>query len=92
MYTSGTTGMPKGVMLSHANAVACIAGLKHLTPEFGFKGPGDVYIAYLPLAHIMEIAGEMQAFASEPSPLRSAVESTAACAQHATASTARTRA
>ena len=34
-----------------------------MMPEFGLKGPGDAYLAYLPLAHIMEIAGEMNAFA-----------------------------
>mmetsp|Transcript_16832 Transcript_16832/g.27915 ORF Transcript_16832/g.27915 Transcript_16832/m.27915 type:complete len:742 (+) Transcript_16832:110-2335(+) len=64
MYTSGTTGKPKGVMISHENAVACAVGLQQMTPEFGIMGAGDSYLAYLPLAHIMEIAGELQAFAS----------------------------
>ncbi|KAM0845403.1 hypothetical protein ACQ4PT_056404 [Festuca glaucescens] len=49
-YTSGTTGTPKGAVLSHANFIANVAG-----SDFGIKFyPSDVYISYLPLAHIYE--------------------------------------
>eukprot|EP00047_Mylnosiga_fluctuans_P017984 m.66010 g.66010 ORF g.66010 m.66010 type:complete len:695 (-) comp7368_c1_seq2:51-2135(-) len=51
MYTSGTTGDPKGVMLTHTNVTAAAAGL-HLT---GFDiTPADSYLSYLPLAHCFE--------------------------------------
>eukprot|EP00405_Crypthecodinium_cohnii_P013968 CAMPEP_0206450172 /NCGR_PEP_ID=MMETSP0324_2-20121206/18549_1 /ASSEMBLY_ACC=CAM_ASM_000836 /TAXON_ID=2866 /ORGANISM="Crypthecodinium cohnii, Strain Seligo" /LENGTH=715 /DNA_ID=CAMNT_0053919735 /DNA_START=53 /DNA_END=2200 /DNA_ORIENTATION=- len=56
MYTSGTTGAPKGVVISHGNVVAMAAGV-----EFDLRGGinhEDVYMAYLPLAHIMEMAAE----------------------------------
>eukprot|EP00245_Coleochaete_scutata_P003911 TRINITY_DN15967_c0_g1_i1.p1 TRINITY_DN15967_c0_g1~~TRINITY_DN15967_c0_g1_i1.p1 ORF type:complete len:703 (+),score=103.09 TRINITY_DN15967_c0_g1_i1:55-2163(+) len=49
-YTSGTTGTPKGAMLSHYNMVAGAAGMNTSTPV----APGDVHISYLPLAHIYE--------------------------------------
>lgn len=64
-YTSGTTGMPKGVMLPHtailADASACLAlcgyGPNGFSPEqrslFELKST-DVHISYLPLAHIFE--------------------------------------
>lgn len=49
-YTSGTTGNPKGVMLTHANIVSSVGatyGYSHLNTE-------DVHLSYLPLAHIFE--------------------------------------
>jgi len=49
-YTSGTTGVPKGAMLSHAGMVASAAGSLHGAELY----PGDVYLSYLPLAHIYE--------------------------------------
>ncbi|KAH8949603.1 hypothetical protein BDL97_10G040900 [Sphagnum fallax] len=55
MYTSGSTGMPKGVMLSHANMVATIAGVMMVLPGLSSK---DSYLAYLPLAHVLELAAE----------------------------------
>ena len=55
MYTSGTTGAPKGAVLSHSNVCATMAGLA-AAGDFTNK---DVYLAYLPLAHIMEMAAEM---------------------------------
>jgi long-subunit acyl-CoA synthetase (AMP-forming) len=30
--------------------------------QFGITGRGDVYMAYLPLAHIMEMAGELMCY------------------------------
>jgi len=57
MYTSGTTGPPKGVVLAHGNVIAVIAGVEHNMT--GAVTPDDVYLAYLPLAHIMEMAAEV---------------------------------
>ncbi|XP_039114566.1 long chain acyl-CoA synthetase 6, peroxisomal-like [Dioscorea cayenensis subsp. rotundata] len=49
-YTSGTTGTPKGAILSHENLIANVAG-SSLKIKFY---PSDIYISYLPLAHIYE--------------------------------------
>ncbi|XP_022723130.1 long chain acyl-CoA synthetase 6, peroxisomal-like [Durio zibethinus] len=51
-YTSGTTGTPKGVLLTHGNLIASVAGFS-ITTKFN---PTDVFISYLPLAHIYERA------------------------------------
>ncbi|KAL6063087.1 medium-chain fatty acid-CoA ligase faa2 [Balamuthia mandrillaris] len=51
MYTSGTTGNPKGVMLIHNNFTAALAGTM---PLIDHVRSNDVYISYLPLAHIFE--------------------------------------
>jgi len=47
-YTSGTTGNPKGVVLTHGNMAAAVAAVLS-TGEFR---PDDVHLSYLPLAHI----------------------------------------
>jgi len=54
MYTSGSTGTPKGVVLTHGNMASTLgAFLYNLDPL-----PDDMYIAYLPLAHVLELLGE----------------------------------
>jgi len=53
-YTSGTTGPPKGVVLTHYAAVAATGTALTLMPG----GPSDVYCSYLPLAHIFERLSE----------------------------------
>jgi long-subunit acyl-CoA synthetase (AMP-forming) len=51
MYTSGTTGNPKGVMLTHRNVVSVLAAAY----KAGLVvSANDVHISYLPLAHIFE--------------------------------------
>jgi len=52
MYTSGTTGASKGVMISHENIVTQSASTLTVMP---FISPSTVYLGYLPLAHIMEL-------------------------------------
>ncbi|GFT32427.1 long-chain-fatty-acid--CoA ligase 1 [Nephila pilipes] len=56
-YTSGTTGTPKGVMLTHRNVIACVGGLKIAYGESGTYG--GAIMSYLPPAHIYEIMNEV---------------------------------
>lgn len=50
VYTSGTTGRPKGVMLSHRNILFdAEAGLKHV-PVYD----NDLFLSFLPLSHTLE--------------------------------------
>ena len=52
VYTSGTTGRPKGVMLTHGNIVSnVIATLEHIAPA---PQPGYVFLSFLPLSHTFE--------------------------------------
>lgn len=53
-YTSGSTGPPKGVMLSHQNLLSAMSGLINIAK---FK-PKDRYVGYLPLAHVLELLAE----------------------------------
>lgn len=55
MYTSGTTGDPKGVMISNNSIVMLIAGVKRLLESVNEAlNVDDVYLSYLPLAHIFD--------------------------------------
>jgi long-chain acyl-CoA synthetase len=48
MYTSGTTGNPKGVMLTHGNLLSNAVA----TVEVGDHRPDDVLLSWLPYSHI----------------------------------------
>ena len=56
MYTSGTTGNPKGAMLLHSNIVSSIAAV----PFIVTLTDKDSYLSYLPLCHIYEVRSQQQ--------------------------------
>ena len=53
VYTSGTTGKPKGVMLSHNN----ILFIANAAVELVDIRPGSVFLSFLPLSHTLERTG-----------------------------------
>ncbi len=57
MYTSGTTGNPKGVMLSHKNM---LWAAKTLEQTLGYNKDDEI-ISYLPLSHVVERGGSFAA-------------------------------
>ncbi|MFB7585965.1 AMP-binding protein [Streptomyces sp. NPDC056169] len=56
-YSSGTTGVPKGVMLTHTSIATNLAQLSPLVP----MGPGDRILAVLPFFHIYGLTALMNA-------------------------------
>lgn len=52
-YTSGSTGDPKGVVLTHANL---LANIRAMGQAIGFR-PDDVFVSWLPLYHDMGLIG-----------------------------------
>lgn len=56
MYTSGTSGVPKGVTIKHKAIVASVAGATSIVGDY--LGPGDGLLAYLPQAHIIQFIFE----------------------------------
>ncbi len=50
-YTSGTTGVCKGVLITHRNFISALSGCLYT----GIRGrKSDIYLSYLPLAHVLE--------------------------------------
>jgi acyl carrier protein len=52
-YTSGSTGHPKGVVLTHANLLANIRAMGQTVKA----GPEDIFVSWLPLYHDMGLIG-----------------------------------
>lgn len=52
VYTSGTTGRPKGCILTHFNWLSQVRALL-TNPIGGVARPGNVVLTYLPLAHVL---------------------------------------
>ncbi|KAH9925434.1 long-chain-fatty-acid-CoA ligase [Epithele typhae] len=50
-YTSGTSGTPKGVLLSHGNLAISVTAYLHYIQD---EGPERTALSFLPLAHIYE--------------------------------------
>ena len=63
MYTSGTTGMPKGAIFKHSTLVTGICATsvmaKRTVPKGYVETEAMLFIAYLPLAHIFELTQEL---------------------------------
>jgi len=58
VYTSGTTGPPKGVVLTHANAMSVC----QVCEELEFITPEEVSYLYLPLAHVFGLTVPLASF------------------------------
>ena len=50
IFTSGTTGNSKGVMLSHRNICFCLSEVAHMA----YIGPEEVFLSILPMHHVYE--------------------------------------
>ena len=55
IYTSGTTGPPKGVVLTHANAMS----VGEIVEKLQIVEPGEVTYLYLPLAHVFALITQL---------------------------------
>lgn len=54
VYTSGTTGTPKGAVITHGNIMAVIRSLDAIEPKYATER--DQTVPFLPLSHVFERA------------------------------------
>lgn len=57
IFTSGTTNMPKGVCLTHANLVANAIQTRHWIPDLDYGG--EVFLSVIPLMHSYGLTNAM---------------------------------
>jgi long-chain acyl-CoA synthetase len=58
VYTSGTTGPPKGTVLTHGNAMSVCRAVE----ELAFVSPDETTYLYLPLAHVFALTVQLASF------------------------------
>jgi long-chain acyl-CoA synthetase len=58
IYTSGTTGPPKGVVLTHRNAMSVC----EMVEEIGIVDEGEITYLYLPLAHAFALTSQLASY------------------------------
>lgn len=58
IYTSGTTGPPKGVVLTHRNAMSVC----EMVEQLRFVGEGEITYLFLPLAHVFALTSMLATF------------------------------
>jgi long-chain acyl-CoA synthetase len=58
VYTSGTTGPPKGTVLTHNNAMSVCRAVE----ELAFVSPDETTYLYLPLAHVFALTVQLASF------------------------------
>eukprot|EP00116_Pleurobrachia_bachei_P004059 sb/3464321/ len=62
-YTSGTTGIPKGAVITHENMATTMAGVIATNRDF-LLSPGQIHFSYLPLCHLFEMSVHLFVFTS----------------------------
>lgn len=78
MYTSGTTGNPKGVMLTHDNMYFVVAQFLRNWEDQGIDDGRERVVSYLPLSHsaaqctdiLMNLVARAQIYFARPDALQ----------------------